>query len=193
MTDEQNAKRDALIPSNERGLITPQSLGLATRGLDLAYGLDLPSPEEYAIYLACIERFYSETQLTIICDQTNPIWRNQANRKEFALAKEIIDDYDRKNDRSYLLSRFFFSTRCRLLTYREYEEVLQKGWHAFHSRFPNSQGILSFSRVGFNYTKDAAVLYEENRNHELQGGSFVFLKKENGEWIVKKTSLAWIT
>ena len=35
MTDEQNTRRDALISSGERGLITPQSAGLARRGLDL--------------------------------------------------------------------------------------------------------------------------------------------------------------
>jgi hypothetical protein len=61
------------------------------------------------------------------------------------------------------------------------------GWPAFYKLFPGSQGILTFSRVGFSPDGVQALLYVKNRCGDLCGGSaYVVLERHNDHWLIEK-------
>ena len=67
------------------------------------------------------------------------------------------------------------------------------GLDRFHAKYPNSS-LLTLSRVGFNLWGNKAVVHVEDVYGGLAGeGYFVFLKKENGKWIIDKQQYTWVS
>jgi len=59
------------------------------------------------------------------------------------------------------------------------------GWPAYYKQHPASQGILTFSRVGFSADGTQAFLYLSNRCGDLCGGGFyVVMEKRSGRWAI---------
>jgi hypothetical protein len=68
------------------------------------------------------------------------------------------------------------------------------GWQLFYERYPNTPGITTISKVGFNGTLDQALVYVGTMSHYLAGaGYFVLLKKVNGSWSVDQQVMTWIS
>jgi hypothetical protein len=68
------------------------------------------------------------------------------------------------------------------------------GWVLFYERYPDTPGITTISRVGFNETLDQALVYIGTMSHWLAGaGYFVLLDKVNGAWIVDQQVMTWIS
>ena len=54
--------------------------------------------------------------------------------------------------------------------------------------------VLKLSKIGFNDQENQAFLYLEHGRIPLAScGEYIFLKKINGEWIIEKIFLAWIS
>lgn len=67
------------------------------------------------------------------------------------------------------------------------------GWDIFYAKYPNSQGHMRLSGVGFNPQKDMALVYVDNMSHALAGeGYYVLLKKANGKWTVQNQAAVWM-
>ena len=67
-------------------------------------------------------------------------------------------------------------------------------WDQFYRRYPNSSGILFFSKVGFNDRHDQAFLYAGRSCGGLcGGGEYVLLNKVNGEWVISKEQGLWVS
>lgn len=72
--------------------------------------------------------------------------------------------------------------------------INQDGWSMFYSRYPNSPGITSLSRVGFNMDMDQALIYIGNQSHWLGGaGYYILMEKESGIWLVDQQVMTWIS
>jgi hypothetical protein len=71
-----------------------------------------------------------------------------------------------------------------LITDAEIDQIFRNGgWEEFYRLYPNSRGLVSFSRVGFNRNETQALLYFEHWYGEDAGeGYLVLLKKTQGEW-----------
>jgi hypothetical protein len=68
------------------------------------------------------------------------------------------------------------------------------GWDAFYQRYPNAQGLMRLSRVGFNATMDQALVYVGNQSNYLAGaGVYYLLRKEDGTWRVVGEVMTWIS
>jgi hypothetical protein len=67
-------------------------------------------------------------------------------------------------------------------------------WGAYYKQFPGSQGILTFSRVGFSADGRQAFFYVSNRCGGLCGGGrYVVMENSNGRWIIGKEVEKWVS
>jgi len=65
-------------------------------------------------------------------------------------------------------------------------------WSEFYKRYPNSYGIIYFSRVGFNNRFDQAFVYVQQSCADTCGaGSYVLLGKTNGNWHILHEEVLW--
>ncbi len=79
---------------------------------------------------------------------------------------------------------------------QEVKEIFRdsQGWKRFYERYPGSQGIMEFSRVGFNSDLTQALVYVGNQSDWLAGaGYYVLLVKEGGTWVVRNRIMVWIS
>ena len=66
------------------------------------------------------------------------------------------------------------------------------GWHVFHDRYPEAEGIITVSRVGFNAdNSQALVFFAFNCGGLCGSGKYAFLRRMDGEWRLIATSIAW--
>jgi len=63
-----------------------------------------------------------------------------------------------------------------------------------NKRYPNSQGTMTLSGVGFNRNINQALVYVGNPEGFLAGaGYYVLLVKEKGTWVIKQKLMTWIS
>lgn len=111
----------------------------------------------------------------------------------------ILDHFaDRNKQPSTLSTEMKIGINYKLITSEEMKEIFedkkQDGWEKFYERYPDSSGVISISRVGFNPALDKALVYIGRQSHWLAGmGQYLYLEKENGTWVVKKEAMAWIS
>jgi hypothetical protein len=68
------------------------------------------------------------------------------------------------------------------------------GWDKFYRQFPNSLGIISFSRAGLNSKGDQALVYmARGCGGSCGSGNYLLLVKKNGEWIVQQKFMVWVS
>ena len=73
-------------------------------------------------------------------------------------------------------------------------EGREEGWADFYSDFPDSMGVLSFSRAAFNNNKNLCLLYFEHYKDSLEAsGNYVFLVKHNRQWTIMEVITDWVS
>jgi hypothetical protein len=175
-----------------------------------------PEDEEYAVYNAVIQKRYVRPAIkrVVISDQTeiyphdrtelNAVKETDSIRKAFAawsIGPDTVASYFARNKvPSRLRNRFALSVPTVLLSHRR-QRGIQSGrysgrdyWGAFYEQYPDSTGILAFSRVGFSSAMDQAFVYVGNACGSLCGvGEYYLLSKKNGHWKVEAVFLLWVS
>jgi hypothetical protein len=169
--------------------------------------------EEYAVYAAVIkynDRDDNPDRIFVIEEQPSPwITPSDAEKSEFydemrksssALQAETVEDLRAKNKESFKFTRNFnISRQYALISDAEIESIFKggvgDGWKRFNEKYPKSNGISTFSRVGFNADKTQALVYRGNRCEGLCGsGLYYLLSKKNGVWtITGNVGPSWIS
>ncbi|MBI4706223.1 MAG: hypothetical protein HY744_34435 [Deltaproteobacteria bacterium] len=69
------------------------------------------------------------------------------------------------------------------------------GWHVFYERYPDSQGIMTLSRVGFDPAGKVALVYVSNQSHCVAGAGDVYhlARQADGSWTVVAGWRLWIS
>ncbi len=139
--------------------------------------------EEYAVYTALIETRFDliatfrepdEVKLIVIEEYTSSHSETPeelastlqwVDEKLSGLQKETIEDFKMKNAQPYLLEdRFNLKKKVAFISRKQMEEIFSNGgWNEFYQKYPFSQGIMTLSRVGFNSTRDQALVYVGNQ------------------------------
>lgn len=91
---------------------------------------------------------------------------------------------------------FHLPVAYELVDKTEIDAVLKQDgwWKDFYKKYPNSQGILSFSRVGFSPDGKQAIFYASNGCGGKCGtGTYVIMEKVDSGWKVAKEILFWIS
>jgi hypothetical protein len=110
---------------------------------------------------------------------------------------ETRNDFDEKNKIPCSLDPHIQpAERIQLLSAREERISFPRGsgsWKAFYAKYPGAKGFTLLSRIGFNSTRDQALIYLGNSCELLCGhGYLVLLRKHNGKWKVVKQAEIWI-
>ncbi len=143
--------------------------------------------------------------MIVINDQTSPglsekelkadIDRSRQNLP--GLTDELIADFIETNKQPLVLEPLLnISLKYVFVTRQELEAIFEGsgGWGIFYEKYPNSQGQMALSRVGFNQQMNVAMLYVGNQSDWLAGaGFYVLLGKVSDKWTVQAKMMAWIS
>ena len=119
-------------------------------------------------------------------------------KKDPTLQQATIDAFRKANAQQVSLHRSFHSSLdYDLVDESQLEPIFKKGggwWDAYYKQFPRAQGILTFSRVGFNSDGTQALLYYSNRCGGLCGaGKYVVMVKRDGRWSIGTEIEMWVS
>ena len=106
----------------------------------------------------------------------------------------MFADMIQMNERSITIESFKeLKNKVTYLAGKELNLVFKGGWDNYYKIY-KYQPIISYSRPGFNATKDKAMIYYSTTTGGLSGaGYFLILEKVNGKWIEKESFNIWIS
>jgi len=188
-------------------------ISLVSAGLFLlsgvtAFGLNeyIFEPEEYLIYSTVIDSWCGQdkTKEVFIRDHTAiyqsgpPIETELAYvRNNMVFADEImINDFKAKNIRAYNLDPFFNQRgKYKIISQKEINSIFDHNpyWDKYYRRNPDSEGIITFSRVGFNRARDKALLHVANQwNRATGAGVYILLSRQkDNSWKIESELRGW--
>lgn len=67
-------------------------------------------------------------------------------------------------------------------------------WDEYYTLYPNTQGFLTFSRIGYNNDSTQALVYYGNRQGDTTGaGFYVIFIKSDGKWTLDQKMMVWMS
>jgi hypothetical protein len=168
-----------------------------------------PDADEFLVYKAVLQSFIrKETKRLVIRKQTTTVAENFSSRFGEnlieplpTLSKETIDDFGSRNQKPVTLTdRFNLKLKINFVG-EEINKLFENnavggkdGWKIFNKKYPNANGIISISRVGFNKSKTQALISVSHSCGSLCGeGSYKLLKKKNNNWEIEKSFTTWVS
>ena len=160
------------------------------------------SNDEFSIYSDLIKNNFSKPNKIIILQKETSSNFKDINYKFLKvnfkkLAPETFKDFINKNKKESIIQNLFNKDlRINLIEKIETHELFKKhtGWDDFYKKYKNSDGILEFSRIGFNKNKTQAFFYYSKSSGFLNAsGIYTFYEKKNGKWIYSSSFMAWIS
>jgi hypothetical protein len=191
-----------------------KSLALILLLATLACGLPAtatPTPadvttETYAVYAAVIRAKFPSPQVVISAQTATDFSASELEKQLADMRKQLsglstatTTDYIERNAAPLTLEavRFQVSSEIILLSSADLDQFFKKdggGWDAFYQQYPDAQGTLTFSAVGFNRDQTQALVYAGNQSHWLAGAGFYYLlEKQNDQWVVIDQAMTWIS
>ena len=171
-----------------------------------------PSADESAVYTALIREWDGGQGPFVILNKTRfnkagatleetlTFVRGQLPSTEvddpFALDPTTLEDFEQKNLESSLLNEILnIGLPVTIITDEELEAILNKGedadWAQFQERFPETQGVFTFSRVGFNEAGNQALVYLGIQREDFSGGYYSLLVEREGLWSSVMSFMVW--
>jgi hypothetical protein len=163
-----------------------------------------PSEDEYLVYSTLIEEMVGDAELIVIRDSTGLDFVDdiseaveQIRKSTLGAGEGVLGDFRVKAAYPLQLeNRFSFTGTIVLMSQEEFDSIFMDGgvWDEFYERYPkSSNGIMTFSRVGFNSQLDEALVYVGIQAHFKDGaGYYVFLEKLRDGWTIGETTMAWV-
>jgi len=157
--------------------------------------------EECVVYSSLIRNMY-KAELIVIKEETESFTVTEETLKYIKkvlpeIEQETLGDFKEKNKNNHtLIKNSDIEGNNVFIAEKEAEDIFKEknGWDEFYEKYPNSQGIMSLSRVGFNGKKNQALVSVGNQSHWLAGnGYYILLVKENNIWLIKGKVLSWIS
>jgi hypothetical protein len=135
-------------------------------------------------------------------DNGRPIsWEKMAEslrKRDPALQQTTLDAFRKVNRLQALVRRSLHpSIDYELVSSAQLEPIFCYHcgfWPAYYKQFPGSQGLLTFSGVGFSVDGTQAFFYFNNRCEGLCGtGDYVIMEKHDGRWVIQKEINMWVS
>ncbi len=128
-------------------------------------------------------------------------WQKKAESlraKAPALQQATTDAFRKVNAQQASLRRSFrFPLNYELVDSAQIASTFSKhggGWPAYYKQFPHSNGIVTFSRVGFSADGTQAFFYWSLSCGGLCGsGDYVFMEKQSGHWETVDEIQVWVS
>jgi hypothetical protein len=159
--------------------------------------------EEYAVYSAMIQQNpigFNLGSSILIREQTvaGLDTLEMALERAPPLPARLVDSYRSRNAALYTLDpNLDVELDYALIPEEEFEKILRRGgsdWVRFRERYPEANGVVSFSRVGFGEKEDEALVLMGFVCGDLCGaGGLYLLVKEDGNWKIQESLIEWIS
>jgi hypothetical protein len=163
--------------------------------------------EEQAVYTALFEGVYGEPQMYVLMSETTTdisgVENTDSTLKHILSQMTGVDDgtvagFRARNDAAYPVpADMDIGIPYVLLTREEMNQIFDintSGWDVFYTRYPNSPGITTISRIGFNADLTQALVYVGTQSHWLAGaGYYVLLVKKGSTWTIDQKIMTWIS
>jgi len=156
--------------------------------------------DEYSVYTDLIAARYensvfnSNTGLTTIFSPTR---LDELKQKAPEADPLIFADFQKRNEQQYPLdNQFNLSSKPILLSLVDFGKIVGPDLkpELFRQAFPNAQGYVTLSRVGFNATRTQAVVYVQEWKGPLNGTGYLYLMTKTGNhWTVKTEVMDFIS
>jgi hypothetical protein len=171
--------------------------------------------EEYAVYDAVLGSSFARKMVTFdapdeikmfaITNRTSSdrsLWRldgltwQGAKPEEVEISSDTLEDYEAKNATVYQLERSFDLGISYSLVRAEWARRVGSGTRedrqAFYRAYPDSGGVVTLSRVGFDPTRRQALVLVQHTCGDVCGtGHYVVLVNKDGRWQVYAIGRAW--
>jgi hypothetical protein len=163
---------------------------------------------DYRLYSLVLEELFPETENPVVNQATSAFSASLGQEYLQALKDgypemdtNVFLDYILVNDTVYYLENKFSvaSKKVSLVSDAEINHIfhttnINKGWEEFYRRYPDSNGTISFSRIGYSKDKTRAMVELGNMYASLGGeGRMLFLKLEDNEWKITKAIPTWVS
>ena len=162
--------------------------------------------DDYAVYAALVEDRYlwEGVDLIVIRDETSvfplglDVTYEQVAQGVPDLEEATYADFLAANKKPTPLDGSLdLGFEYVLVSSQELEDIFADGagsYDTFYDRFPDSQGVMELSRVGFNSDRTQALVYVGNQFAPLGGaGYYLLLNKDGGTWQVNFELPLWIS
>jgi hypothetical protein len=169
--------------------------------------------EEYNVYSAVLNNEYcnNKIKLFIIYEKTVDSI-NSSTGSEFVnldskfikngmpkIQDDILINFKNENKQKKVFEKQFnLCSNYYLLKESEYENIFKNdknndGWKKYRQMYPDSSGIINFSKIGFNNSKNQAlVFFSTSFDYDGGIGSYYMLEKENNIWKINQKEMAFI-
>lgn len=162
--------------------------------------------DTYNIYSQIIIKDFSKSYKLIAIEEYTPIGFGDIKDSDYVyfkqnlknLKKETFDDFRINNEKSDTIKNYFSNDfDVIILSKNEIDSIFfekTSSWEAFYKKYGQTQGLLSFSKIGFDKEHLQALLYYGNQSDWLEGnGYFILFEKIGGKWIEKSSFTSWIS
>lgn len=162
---------------------------------------------DYSVYSAILNQGFDRIDKPLVVEQTTDTSQSLSfddnayvDRIEpEGIGKAVYNDLIIQNDSiGTLENKFEISPRqVQLITFSDLQAAfliddVNGGWDEFYKKYPDSEGYIRFSKVGFNTDKtEALVEYAYVFGNLGADGGFVYLERESSGWILKKFVPVW--
>lgn len=160
---------------------------------------------DYEVYSAILDQEFSFIKSPLIMSTTSAFRVDDKEQiyegyiSPRGVNRDIFDDLISKNDTIYTLENDFeISPRfIEFISREEIESIFENdidlgGWDAFYAKFPDSGGIIRFSRVGYNFQGTKALVEYTYSYHYLGAdGGYIYLNRTNGPWVIEALISVW--
>ncbi len=179
--------------NNTKETIEPEFKLSTTDNLDV---------NEYQIYSLILTEVYTTSNDLVVMQKTSRsipvptdnIYYESLKTEIKNLDTTIFADLVENNDSTFNLDNKFDITSKSItlissaeLQYLLNSQDINKGWEQFYKKYPNSNGIIDFSRVGFNNDKNQAILETGHYYASLGAdGLLIYLTKNENAWRIIK-------
>jgi len=171
--------------------------------------------EANEIYRVLVHRQFivnDEIQLIVIQAETTscPMYEDESVKEKFGVTEpfhqmmsksmpeaemQTLDNYLLMNKTGQKLKVWNLGVNSVIVTNSDLpDSKFENFWDRFYRKYPNSPGLMFFSKVGFNDRHEQAFLYMGKSCGGLCGvGKYVLLNKVNGEWVVSNEQELWVS
>ena len=185
-------------------LLAVNIMGCATAGSLFSKPPSGIGEEEQAVYSVLLDEY--QGQKVILYDSTESGFDyleddavpDSVHDAALHAAGDTVENYLSRNDQSYPLpTHLNIGVDYLLMSHEQLDEIFnssEDAWVEFYKRYPDSPGIITFSRVGFNQDFTEALVYMGRQSDYLAGtGSLIRLEKQDGVWKIMEQTGLWIS
>jgi hypothetical protein len=157
---------------------------------------DFPEPDhELIIYALVIDSLLIAPgkEWIVFLDSTE-IWPIQ-NRDTADIPELQLNTIENFNSQNFHHHPFNIpikkSINTNFISWKKWSEL--GGWDGFYQNYPNSVGLIGFSRIGLNHTGDQAALYLAWNIHYLASAGYLIIFSKKEYWKIDQIEIVWIS